>query len=376
MSLILYVFLTCCIALAYSALIIYILEKWTETTLSASEPEIHQDFSIIIPARNEESNIEVCIESILKSAHQYRGSVELIVIDDHSEDSTFTKASQFKSETTKVFSLSEVSEEIFNAQKKAALNFGLRNATHDFIVQFDADIQVDQNYFFTLNKFIQKEKPEFIAGPVYFYPSSGLLEHFQTLDMMGMMAVTNAGIKTGNWFMANGANMAYRKSETNFDEKGLASGDDVFKIQAQAKKDKNEIHFLNHKDIIVNTQPETTWKALYNQRIRWATKNKLMQSKKMQLMMAIPFMNAWLLLIHFALFFIFGLNAMVLLLFHMALKLSVDYIYLKKLNNFFNEKGSLKYFFLSNMLHVLYLALVGTMSLFVNKYEWKGRRVV
>jgi cellulose synthase/poly-beta-1,6-N-acetylglucosamine synthase-like glycosyltransferase len=51
--------------------------------------------SVIIPARNEEIEIERCIVSILKQKYQ---SFEVIAIDDSSSDCTFEKMKKVKEE--------------------------------------------------------------------------------------------------------------------------------------------------------------------------------------------------------------------------------------------------------------------------------------
>ncbi|MFX6230461.1 glycosyltransferase, partial [Acinetobacter baumannii] len=53
-------------------------------------------FSIIIPARNEENNIGACLASIAKQ--QYPAHLmEVIVVDDHSEDNTAQIVLQYQS---------------------------------------------------------------------------------------------------------------------------------------------------------------------------------------------------------------------------------------------------------------------------------------
>ena len=51
--------------------------------------------SILIAARNESVNIESCLESILKQEFD-RSFYEVIVVDDHSEDDTFSKIERFR----------------------------------------------------------------------------------------------------------------------------------------------------------------------------------------------------------------------------------------------------------------------------------------
>lgn len=55
--------------------------------------------SILIPARNEEKNIEKCIESVLSQTYKNK---EIIVLNDHSEDRTGELVFKYKSENVKL----------------------------------------------------------------------------------------------------------------------------------------------------------------------------------------------------------------------------------------------------------------------------------
>jgi chlorobactene glucosyltransferase len=65
-----------------------------------SERSTPQKFvSVLIPARNEEMNIEKCIKGIL--AQDYKDK-EIIVLDDNSTDSTYNLVSSFSTSDVKV----------------------------------------------------------------------------------------------------------------------------------------------------------------------------------------------------------------------------------------------------------------------------------
>lgn len=373
MCLSIYLIFTALVAFTYLLLIISILKEWTFQSIGPSPTAVN--FSVIIPARNEAYNIIPCLNAIIDSRDNYSGTVQVIVIDDHSQDETYNIVKEFAEYKIEVYKLSDWLEDKINAYKKAAISFGLQKSTFEYIVQLDADVFVDKNYFFAINNCINANDTIFIAGPVLFAPSKNLLEHFQTLDMMGMMAVTNAGIKSQKWYMANGANMVYKKGDKNFGLNDMASGDDVYQIQEYARRDKDKITFCLDKLAIVKTAPENSWSDLFKQRIRWATKNKKMESGTMQMMMLIPFVNAWVIIGHLLLYFFFGTPALMLFLFHILTKWGVDYIYLKKLSNFFDQDHSMNYFIPASVLHLFYIAFIGLASFFVRKYEWKGRRV-
>ena len=54
----------------------------------------HTSITVIIPARNEEHNIASCLHAVL--AQQYPAHLlEVIVVDDHSEDNTVAVARSF-----------------------------------------------------------------------------------------------------------------------------------------------------------------------------------------------------------------------------------------------------------------------------------------
>ena len=356
---------------------LYILKAWSEDPppQKSTRSKEKTKFSILIPARNEEENILNCLHSIIRSIKAYQAEIEILVIDDHSEDKTYELVRDLEYKNLKIIKLQDTVFEKINAYKKAALNLGVSLARHPYIIQLDADVIVPDTYLNAVNDCIVEHKPTLITAPVLFYPSSGWFESFQNLDMMGMMAVTQAGIKTRKWFMANGANMIYKSTEAIFDQNELASGDDIYKIQKQANSNSERIYYLKDQQAIVTTLPEKSFSAFYKQRIRWATKNKLMKDERMLMVMAIPFVNAALVFISLFLIPFWGMQIVILCCVQVLLKMSVDFIFLSKVSQFFKQKRSMDYFLVSNLFHTIYILFIGVLSLFIGQYEWKGRKV-
>ncbi|MEH1998099.1 MAG: glycosyltransferase [Nostoc sp.] len=85
--------------------------------------------SVIIPAYNSEKTISYTIESVL---NQTFTDLELIVINDGSQDSTLKVATQIQDSRIKVFSYS-------NAGGNVSRNRGLRRAVGEFVSFLDAD---------------------------------------------------------------------------------------------------------------------------------------------------------------------------------------------------------------------------------------------
>ena len=378
---VLYFSIVILVVCAYCYLIIYILNQWAAIE---SIPDNTKDgdpslsgVSIIIPARNEAENIISCLKSILSNDGVENIKPQIIVVDDHSTDNTAQLVIDVESSYVQLLYLNIDGNNStpINAYKKAAISLGLSQCKYDYVIQFDADTIVPKQYLKTIIKYKNENKAEFLAAPVKFYPCDNLLHHFQQLDILGMMAVTGAGIQSSKWYMANGANMSYRKDNVQFSPQDLASGDDVYTIQKVAEEKPESIFYIKDAKAVVTTAPVNSYADLYQQRIRWATKNKMMPNLTMQMMMGVPFINALMMLAHIPMMIVFGIPAILLFSFHLMIKLMIDYIFLKEITTHFDAHESMRYFLPANLMHIVYIACIGALSFFIKDYKWKGRTV-
>ncbi|MFB6088794.1 MAG: glycosyltransferase family 2 protein [Candidatus Aenigmatarchaeota archaeon] len=106
-------------------------------------PQSLPSVSAIVPAYNEEDVIEGTISSLLNLDYP-KDKLEVIVVDDGSEDRTLEKARKFEPEI-------KVIEKDENRGKAHSLNVGTEIATGDFVVCLDADSFVESD---TLKKMI------------------------------------------------------------------------------------------------------------------------------------------------------------------------------------------------------------------------------
>ncbi len=374
----LYLLITLVLSGLYTFLLVYILKWWSEIPdyTSPSNNSSSLQFTILIAARNEAKNIRKCLDSVLKSQKNSSHQVELIVIDDHSTDDTAALVQAIQHPVLKLLHLKDyLQNRKVNAYKKAALAYGLNEANGSYIIQLDADTIVPKNYISFLGSALINTQAQFLAAPVVFLPDNTLLGQFQCMDMLGMMLLTGVGIESKQWFMANGANMVYKKELASYEDSPFASGDDIFTIQKIASKKENKVHFLKSPLLAVTTTTETEFRAFWNQRIRWATKNKHMKNPKMLLMMAIPFLNACWLVIQ--LFMVLRGTALihVTALFHLLSLMMIDYVYLNEAAKHYGREHTMRYFFPSFFLHKIYLVVIGLSSMVIRKYKWKERVV-
>ncbi|MFD6922065.1 bifunctional polysaccharide deacetylase/glycosyltransferase family 2 protein [Streptomyces sp. NPDC059944] len=91
-------------------------------------PTVTRPVSVIVPAYNEKECIANTLRSLAKSTHP----IEIIVVDDGSDDNTSEIAESLGMPNVRV-----IRQE--NAGKPAALNNGVRNARHDIVVMMDGD---------------------------------------------------------------------------------------------------------------------------------------------------------------------------------------------------------------------------------------------
>lgn len=178
--------------------------------------------------------------------------------------------------------------------------------------------------------------------------------------------------------MCNGANLAYEKKAfeavngfSGIDT--IASGDDMLLMHKIATRYPDQVYYLKSKDAIVATEPMKTWKAFFNQRIRWASKAKNYDDKRI---------TAVLLLVY-----LFNLSFLVLLvagfwcyyywLYFAGIwiaKTIIEWPFVSYVAGFFDKKPLMKYFFFFQPLHIFYTIFSGLLGQF-GRYEWKGRKV-
>jgi cellulose synthase/poly-beta-1,6-N-acetylglucosamine synthase-like glycosyltransferase len=91
-------------------------------------------YSIVVPAKNEEKTIGRLLES-LTNLNYPTEKLEVIVVEDGSDDRTFEICQQFADK----YSYIQVLEKTASNGKPSALNFGLKHAKGELIAVFDAD---------------------------------------------------------------------------------------------------------------------------------------------------------------------------------------------------------------------------------------------
>ena len=372
--------ITALLFLFYSLLILYYWKSWRSVPVYQPTPdEPHTSFSVIIPARNEEENIGALLTALL--AQNYPPALlQVIVVDDHSTDSTADIVQQFPS-----VRLIQLKEDNINSYKKKAIETGITAATGEWIVTTDADCIPGSGWLRAIAQYKEKNNSVFIAAPVVFTTTASqsgrekrLLRIFQVLDFLVLQGITGAAVSKKNLSMCNGANLAYER-KVFYEVNGfagidnIASGDDMLLMHKIAKQCPDRVHYLKSMEATVSTEPMKTWKAFFNQRIRWASKAAVYDDKRISAVLLLVylfncsflflFIKACLLPQYWAFLFILWVA-----------KTVVELPFVIAVSSFFMKQSLIKYFFFFQPLHIVYTITSGLFGQF-GKYEWKGRKV-
>ena len=343
------------------------MQRFTASQVSADKA------SIIIAARNEETHIGPCLESLLAQDFP-REQMEIIVVDDQSVDQTAAVVSSYADRGIRLISLGK--DEAFG--KKAAIARGIAAATHGIIITTDADCSYSNKWINTLLCFREKMDAVFVAAPVQFRKEINLLDRFQSLDFMALQGITAAGVSGKYLNMCNGANLLYTK-EAFLQVRGfegidhIASGDDMLLMEKIDKAFPGGIAYCFSEDAIVVTEPAASWAAFIQQRIRWSSKAKHYTSFVTKAVLLLVYLlNAAVVYLLLAGIFDFQLLKYGLLL--TLMKTIVELPFMIRIARFFNKSALIAWFIPIQPLHALYTIVAGTFGLF-SKYRWKGREV-
>ncbi|MBI5456468.1 glycosyltransferase [Candidatus Kaiserbacteria bacterium] len=168
---------------------------------SASKKEV----SVIIPAYNEEANIEATVRSIMREPH-----MQTIVVNDGSTDTTGDTVRKLCEEYGPSLLLLEKEN---GGSKAAALNYALPYATSDILVCVDADTIISPGTIERLAKHFHDRDVGAVAGKVYPASTHTLIEKIQYLEYLQGQNLEKMVFALGNAVgVVPGAIGAWRKS--------------------------------------------------------------------------------------------------------------------------------------------------------------------
>ena len=363
-------------ALPYLLLQAYYLFYWHKTKpVSIPSDYIHcASVTIIVVAHNESKSIGTCLQGILKQTYPHH-LMEIIVINDHSTDDTINEVNKIESDRITLYHLEDYPEYIkAPAYKKSAITLAVDKATSEYIVITDADCVHPSQWLNAVVFGLEKNQSAFQTSPVIIDGGNTLLAKMQETEQLVLMLITAAGITSGLHDIANGANMAFRKSaflhvDGYAGNEQFASGDDMFLAEKMRKAFPGQIAFNKSIDASVSTKAKTNWPSLIKQRLRWAGKNKGLESP------TISRIWAFVGLYHFMLFLslaasLFNLISPIPFIILFVVKWFADFLVITTAASFFQKTSVLKYFVPLQFLYSYYILRLSLAMVMGKKGDW------
>ncbi len=219
--------------------------------------------SVIVPAFNEGKVILGTIESLL--AQEYRGPVEVIVVDDGSADGTYRIARDafVAAPNVRVFRKE-------NGGKASALNYGLERATHDIVIGLDADTLFAPDTVAELVQPLADPAVGAVAGNAKVGNRVNLITRWQALEYVTSQNLDRRAFSLLNGItVVPGAVGAWRRSLVQevggFQNDTLAEDQD---LTLRIRRTGSSIAYAD--GAIGYTEAPDTLKTLTRQRFRWS----------------------------------------------------------------------------------------------------------
>lgn len=339
------------------------------------ESEPKNNFTIIVPFRNEAKNLPTLLKSFSRLNYPVN-KFEILMVNDDSADDFIDIIDQFKVGNLN-FQITIIDNKRKSASpKKDAIESAIAKAGYEWIVTTDADCEVPKNWLKNFDAFMQQNEVKMIVAPVIYTVENKFLQHFQNLDFMSLQGTTMAVFGLKRPFLCNGANLCYEKkafTDVNGFEGNneIASGDDVFLMEKMMDLYPSGVKYVKNFGSVVKTKPQPDLTLLLHQRIRWAAKMGSTKSWYGKIVGMIVFgVNLyWILLLFLALFKQISWQYMSLFF---LVKLNVDFVLLFKTTKFFKQQESMKKYLYSSFLYPFFSVYVAGASFFKG-YQWKGR---
>lgn len=360
-------------SLVYGFFILWIWRGLRKIKLPWHGDKVH-NVSIVIAARNEEQNIAYCLGTLLKQSHP-RENLEIIVVDDHSEDRTRSLAENIAAKFPSIQVLSVPEPSGLVAPKKAALAAGIAQASGEIVLTLDADCGAPSLWVEKMSGLFAPDVSA-AAAWVLLPEENNLAAQIEFIDAFSLQLIGAAAIGWNRPFLANGANFGFRRK--SYHKNGgydgfshLGSGDDDLLLQKLDAQDHGRIVFNTDPEAAISTLPCKSWREFFQQRIRWSSKTAFYPNW-IKWTEAVIFIYYAALLLSPVLAFLLPIPLWLPLL-AMLFKFICDSLLLRHGVRKLRRSWHWPPFILASLLHLVYIPVIGILGLY-GRYTWKGRQ--
>ncbi|HSX44977.1 MAG TPA: glycosyltransferase [Candidatus Saccharimonadales bacterium] len=223
--------------------------------------------TVLVPAHNEEVVIKRCLDSLLASTYR---KFEIVVIDDASIDNTRQIVMQYIcAHPSRNISLLNMH---VNRGKAGALNHALkRQARGDIIMTLDSDCTIDRYAISRAVRHFIEDEPSALSPNVRIMDNGKILGTLQQFEFLGGFRSKKFNNISNSEYIVGGAGAMYTRDAMNklggYDESMKTEDIALSLALASLGNKENRIHYAS--DVLVYTEPVSTYKSLLKQRYRW-----------------------------------------------------------------------------------------------------------
>ena len=326
--------------------------------------------SVILAAKDEEGNIQNCLNS-LKNINYPPAKIEYLLVNDRSQDKTRFYMKQFSDQMDNVKILDIENLPNNRTGKINALIKGANAAQGEVLIFTDADCEVPGNWVKSFINHIDSDTGMLCGFLVLDKKNktTPLWHYLQTIDWIYITSIGYGWTKLGRPLSIFGNNFAIKKDIyeecDGFESVKDHITEDYALMENVLARTNAKVNFILDPENVVYTNPVNTLSAFFSQRKRWAVGCL----KRKFLSILLPLTSVLLrLLIIIALFsqiFMLGLTAMLFIIF---LDTAILFHPLKKLHRL----NLLKYIFLFEIYVTIYQIFFTPLALFAKKIIWKS----
>lgn len=264
----------CAIAVYWVRTLIMAWGAWQERRRTRSMPLAAENLptiSIIIPARNEESRIGRCLDSLEKLDYP-ADRLEIIIVNDRSTDRTAELVAARMDRLARLRLVSIVEPHVGNLQGKAgALDAGIAVAGGEILLFTDADCAVHPQWARAHAACYQAENVAMVCGYTL-VEGERFFDRYQAVEWNATNTMASAGVYFQQYLGCFGNNMSIRRSV--YDAIGgytaipFSVTEDLALLQAVGRRD-HTIRYICSPQSSVVTEPCRTLREYIHQHQRW-----------------------------------------------------------------------------------------------------------
>lgn len=356
-------------------LLLYLAKIWwfaagskRATTLLAVESR--PSVSVIVAARNEEHNMDACLQG-LASLRYPGGEMEIIVVDDQSTDSTAEIISSWCDRVPHMRML-ETTGTVHDLKGKAnAIAQAIEKSTGEIILTSDADCVVPAQW--VEDTVAQYDEHTGCVCGFTLIRGTGMFAGMQAVDWAYLLTIASAGVGWHRSLSAVGNNMSFRRQAYEdvggYQGVGFSVTEDFALFKAISYETDWVVRYPVRKSTLVWSEPCETLQALYSQKKRWGRGGLDIHPIGFAIMSVGFLMNAAIMILPFL-----GFPLWTWLIGVIGKILGDAYLLAHPLK-VLGQRRLFRYFFLFELYYLIYVTVLPFVVVLGGRVVWKDRKL-